>query len=339
MRALGTALVLCVAVSFFPRCSRATNVSLPRKTPLSSDVWEPRLTLLSFGGMRSSNVALATRGEKCRAVVLKFIDARKNRDHEWLAYELADSVVRKLKAFLDLGYCDPRTIPSFEYGRAMAKASRMRKAQIVSLARRVKADVVVAGSYSCEGDKICADVQAIRPSTDAVSPLLHFERPADRICSLEEDMAAAVAELLGRRLSGREREGLVECPTLSVIAFEELCKGRQAAEGSYGKIQHFQKAIAADPACAEARYLLGNAYCGIGETYRYAEWFTMAIDEYDKAAAVAPDCAKIHCAMGVACMMSGRYDCARKSFEKALETAPDMKPAKSYLLRLEAMGY
>jgi Flp pilus assembly protein TadD len=65
----------------------------------------------------------------------------------------------------------------------------------------------------------------------------------------------------------------------------------------------------------------------------------MAIDEYGKAAAVAPSCAKIHCAMGVACMMSGRYDSARKSLERALEIDPYMKSAKSYLLRLETMGF
>jgi TolB-like protein len=283
--------------------------------------------------------ALSTPGEKCRAAVLKFISPHKKRDREWLAHELADSVARKLKAFLDLEYCDPRTIPSFEDDRAMIRGGRMDKEQVVSLARRIKADLVVVGSYSCDGDTIRADIQAMRPSTGAVSALLRFERPADRICSLEEEMAVSVAELLGRRLSERERVRLADRPTRSAVAFEELCRGRQAPEGSYGKIRHLQKAIAADPDCVEARYLLGNAYCGIGATYRYSEWFNMAIEEYGKAAAVAPDCAKIHCAMGAACMMSGRYDRARKSLERALEIDPDTRSAKGYLLRLEAMGY
>ena len=339
MRALRVAIVLSVTVSFSPRYSLSTNLSQTRKTPLPNDIQEPRLSLLSLRNVRPSDGALMMRGEKCRAVILKFIDAQRKQDREWLAYELADSVVRKLKASIDPEYCDPLTISSFEGGRTLTRGGRMRKAQIVSLAHRVKADVVVVGGYSCDGDTIRADIQAMRPSTNAVSALLHFERPADRICSLEEEMAVAVAELLGHRLSGREKDSLVECPTRSAVAFEELCKGRQAPEGSYSKIQHFQKAIAADPGCAETHYLLGNAYCGIGETYRYAEWFTMAIDEYGKAAAVAPDCAKIQCALGVACMMSGRYDCARKSLERALEIAPGMKPAKSYLLRLEAMGF
>lgn len=339
MRALIISVVLSVAVSVSSHASPIAPPSLSRETPQAGRIREPRFSILSFKDARPPIGALVGRGEKCRAVILRFAGARKGQGCEWLACELADSLARKLKAFLDLEYCDPHSVPSFEGGRAMTREGGMRKAQIVSLARRLEADVVVVGIYSCDGDKIRAGVQALRPSTDTVSPPMRFERPAGDICSLEEEMAAAAAELLGRRLSEREKKGLAECPTRSAAAFEELCKGRQAPEGSYGKIQHFQKAIAADGTCAEARYLLGNAYCGIGETYRYAEWFGMAIDEYGKAAAAAPGCAKIHCAMGVACMMSGRYDCARKSLERALEIDPAMQPAKSYLLRLEAMGY
>ncbi|MEJ2746091.1 MAG: hypothetical protein P8123_10485 [bacterium] len=247
---------------------------------MPSDVRDPHLSLLSFKNARPPDGALAMRGEGCRAVILKFTATRKNQDREWLSYELADSAVRKLNGFLDLEYCDPHTIPSFENGRTISQEGRMRKRQIASLARRVRADVVVVGSCYCDGDTIRADIQAMRPSTHAVSAPLQFERPADQICSLEEEMAIAIADLLGYRLSERERESLEACPTRSAVAFEELCKGRQAPEGSYGKIQHFQKAIAADPNCIEARYLLGNAYCGIGTTYRYTEWFAMAIDEY-----------------------------------------------------------
>lgn len=339
MRALRIAIVLSVMLSFSPHDSLSTRLFPSREASLPCGVQTPRLSLLTFRNARPSECALAERGEGCCAAVLKFICAQKKQDREWLACELADSLVRKLTAFLDLEYCDPAAIPFFEDGRDMAQGGRIRKARIASLARRMKADLVVVGSYSYDGDTIRADIQAMRPSTGAVSAPLHFECSAERICYLEEEMAVSVAELLGRRLSGHEKEKLAECPTRSAVAFEEFCKGRQASEGSYSKIQHFQKAIAADPGCVEARYLLGNAYCEIGATYRYSEWFNMAIDEYGKAAAVAPNCAKIHCAMGVACMMRGRYDCARKSLERALEIEPDMKSAKGYLLRLETMGF
>ena len=131
MRALRVAIVLSVTVSFSPRYSLSTNLSQTRKTPLPNDIQEPRLSLLSLRNVRPSDGALMMRGEKCRAVILKFIDAQRKQDREWLAYELADSVVRKLKASLDPEYCDPLTISSFEGGRTLTRGGRMRKAQIV----------------------------------------------------------------------------------------------------------------------------------------------------------------------------------------------------------------
>jgi len=279
------------------------------------------------------------RGEKCRVVVLKFFNTQQKRDRDWIAYELADSLVRKLSAFFDMEYLDPFTVPSLKKRLTGKGGERVSKAQVASIAHRAGADVVVVGSYAFAGDTICADVQSMRPSKDEVGAPLHFESPADHIWSLEEKMAVSAAELLGVRLSDRARAQLAECPTSSGTAFEEYCKGKQAPEGSYSKIQYFQKAIEADPGCAEAHYLLGNAYCGIGMAYRYVEWFNMALDEYRKAAALAPNCAKIHCAMGVAYMMSGRYGPARKSFEMALGVDSGMKLARGYLLRLEAMGF
>ena len=343
MGAIGVAVLLSVVLCAppgdtspgrFPHLSKARPSSHQREDPL-----ENHLPLLSFKNARPPANALATTGEKCRVAILKFFNAQQKKNHDWIAYELADSLVRKLKAFFDVDYLDPFTVPSFKNRFSGKKPGRVSKARIASLARRAKADVVVVGSYSFAGDTICADVQAMRPSVDLISAPLHFESPADRIWFLEEEMAASAAELLGLRLSDKERVKLAECPTSSDAAFEEYCKGKQAPEGSYSKIQHFQKAIEADPACVEAHYLLGNAYYGIGMAYRYMEWFTMALDEYRKAAALAPDCAKIHCALGVTYMVSGRYDLARKSLEKALETDPGMKLARGYLLRLERMGF
>ncbi len=278
-------------------------------------------------------------GEKCHVVILRFFNTQKTQDFEWLSRELADSIVGKLKAFFDISYCDPRTVPSSEKRLRGKQGGKMSKAQLASLAHRIGADLVVVGSYACAGDMIRVDIQAMRPSTDKVSAPFHFERPADGVCLLEKEMAAAVAELLGRRLGGVVRAQLAECPTGSRVAFEELCKGKQAPEGSYSKIRHFQKAIAADPNCAEAHYLLGNAYCNISMAYRYTEWFSMALEEYRKAAAIAPNRAEIYYAMGVACMMVGRYSSARKTLEKALEIDPGMKSAGGYLMRLERMGF
>ncbi len=42
--------------------------------------------------------------------------------------------------------------------------------------------------------------------------------------------------------------------------------------------------------------------------------------------------------MGLVYMMNGRYDLARRALEKAVETDPDPRAARSALTRLEGMG-
>jgi len=144
--------------------------------------------------------------------------------------------------------------------------------------------------------------------------------------------------MLGVRLTDAAREQLMECPTASAAAFEEFCKGRQAPEGSHTKIQYLQRATEAAPSFAEAHYLLGNAYFGIGMTYGYVEWFNMALEEYRRAACLAPRDPRSYCAMGLIYMVNGRCDLARRSLGEALRLDPEMKLARSYLLRLESMG-
>jgi TolB-like protein len=298
----------------------------------------PGLPLLSFKELRAHDAAIAGGNERCRVVVARLANGGKRADAEWLSRELADSLATKLGSCSRMEFVTSDTAPSFERRLARERVGKINRGQVESLARRTGADVVVVGSYAFRDEKLIVNIQAMRPSNGAISKPFHLDGPADRVWELEGKTAAGLAEILGIRLSDAARERLMECPTASAAAFEEFCKGRQSPDGSHTKIQHLQKATEADPSFAEAHYLLGNTYFGIGMAYGYVEWFNMALEEYRRAASLAPRDPRAYCAMGLVYLVNGRCDLARRSLGDALRLDPEMKLARSYLLRLESMG-
>ncbi|MDD5557205.1 MAG: tetratricopeptide repeat protein [bacterium] len=294
--------------------------------------------LLSFRELRPHGAEIVGRGERCRVAIARFPNAGKTPEHDWLSRELAASLKRLLEdrsphefVLTDL----PAPPPGDAAGRPGSSGGA---ARVESLARRTRSDVVIAGGYAVLGNRVEVHVRAVRPSTGEMSAPLRFEGTLDRIGELEGRLAAGVGGALGIRLSDEALGRLDECPTLSAAAFEEYCRGLQAPDGSHTKIRHFQRAIETDPSFAEARYLLGNAYAGIGMTYGYVEWYNMALEEYRHAAALEPGDARVFCAMGLVYFVNGQYELARRSLEEALRLDPEMKLARGYLHRLDAMG-
>ena len=311
---------------------RPTPAPAPNAAPPGGE-----LPLLRFIELKAHNASLAGPGEQCRVAVLAFrLESGQARD-EWLAVELADSLGRKLDSFGGLAFLDAGEVRSHERRRAKREEA-LDDRETARLARRIGADIVVSGTVRRSGDAVSVALEARRPSTAAPPGRFRVEGLLGRLCELEARMAARLAALLGVPPSDAEMERLAACPTSSPAAFEELARARQSPDGSHARIQHLQKAVEADPGCVEARLMLGDAYYGIGATYRYVEWFNMALAEYRKAVALSPGCGEAYRGMGLVYMMNGRYDLARRALEKAVETDPDPRAARSALTRLEGMG-
>jgi tetratricopeptide (TPR) repeat protein len=283
------------------------------------------------------DASLAGPGEKCRVAVLAFRGVPGRARDDWLAVELVDSLARKLDCLGGLAFLDAGEVRSHERRRLKGEEA-LDDRETARLARRIGADIVVSGTVARKGDAVSVEIEAGRPSSAVPPGRIRVDGHLGRLCELEARMAARLAALLGVPPSDVDLERLAACPTSSPAAFEELARARQARDGSHARIQHLQKAVEADPGCVEARVMLGDAYYGIGATYRYVEWFNMALAEYRKAAALSPNCGEAYRGMGLVYMMNGRYDLARRALEKAVETTPDPMAARSALARLEGMG-
>lgn len=313
---------------------RPTPAPAPRAAPPDAG-----LPLLRFRDLRAHDASLARPGEKCRVALLNFRGASARSGDEWLAVELADSLLRKLHALGGIEFVPGGELRSHKREHPEGGAEALDEKETARLAHRTGADIVVSGALARKGNVVTVEMEARRPSVASRPGRVRVEGRADRLCELETRMAARLAALLGVSPSDEEMERLAGCQTSSAAAFEELAKARQAPDGSHAKIRHLQKAVEADPGCVEARLMLGDAYYGIGVTYQYVEWFNMALAEYRRAAELSPGSARAYRGMGLVYMMNGRYDLARRALEKAVETDPGSKASRSALARLKGMGF
>lgn len=295
--------------------------------------------LISFSELRADEPARAGGSGPRRVAVIGFHNVSRKKSNAWLARELPDSLAEKLGACAHLRFLPREPLQACERQLARKGAWRIGERDAAAIRRRIGADLLVIGRYLVRGKELVVEVKGLRDGWGDRGRAARFTGPADRVWEIEAAIAGRLAGALGVTLDDRELVKLRKTVTENALAFEELCRGRQAPEGSHRKIQHLQKAIEADPSCAEAHYLLASAYCSIGTAYQYVEWYNMALDEYRKAAALSPDSARIYCGMGMVYMMNGCYDLTRKSLERALELDPNMKVARGYLNRLRSMGY
>lgn len=337
------AFILLLSLSSSPAELPLIHFSKLRRSPASFHPSDrdrrDALELLRFKEHRKHDASIAGVGERCRVAVLSFYNSTGEEERDWLSWELADSVIRKLGTARDMEFFELKAMRPYERRLSRGKRGETSRRDVESLAFRSGADIVIVGRFSSEGKDLRVELQAMRPSREAISGISRFRGPAGRIWELESELALGVAELLGVKMSDNERERLKNSPTASAVAFEEFSRGRQASDGSSSKVQHLQKALEADPRLARAHYLLGNAYCGIGMTYQYVEWFNKALAEYRRAVALDPEFAEAYCAMGIVYMINGRYDLTRKALERAVYLNPGMKLACGYLQRLEGMGF
>ncbi|MCX6354763.1 MAG: tetratricopeptide repeat protein [Candidatus Aureabacteria bacterium] len=271
--------------------------------------------------------------------VIAFSKTDKKESRDWLSRELADSLIEKLHTSCAVNIRPTDRVRTRENNLKGKPSGVMHLDEAADIARLTGADIILVGNYQFMGNDLCAEVRSLRPDRSEEKGPIRLRGPADRIGELEGRLALSVAKLIGLSMNDAQREKIMACQTLNPVAFEELCKGKQAPEGSHRRIQHLQRAIQADPSCAEAHYLLGTTYYGIGVTYQYVEWYEKAIEEYRKAAALTPNSAKIYCGLGLVYMLMGRYELTKSSMERALALDPDMKLARAYLNRLKSMGF
>jgi tetratricopeptide (TPR) repeat protein len=147
-----------------------------------------------------------------------------------------------------------------------------------------------------------------------------FDRRADDIFAMQEDIARSVASALGFTLPADGRMPLVKRGTASSEAYEHYLRGRllwgkRTAEDMRAAIEYFQRAIELDSAYA-------GAYSGLADAYFHlamwgpptdADWQSHAQQLVSVALELDPTLGEAHASQGLLHFLAGDWRAAERS--------------------------
>ena len=166
--------------------------------------------------------------------------------------------------------------------RTSAFTFKGRNVDVREIARTLGVRHVLEGSVRRQGSRVRVTAQLIDASTGFHSWTESYDRPADDLLSIQQDIAAAITEQLKIVLTKAQARQLEQPPTGSPRAYDYYLAGlaqlRQA--GGLNQLQEaehlFQRALQADPRFA-------RAYAGLCETAIARYGRTRAVGELASA--------------------------------------------------------
>jgi len=217
--------------------------------------------------------------------------------------------------------------------------------------RKVGSDLhvraVVSGRLLKRGSSLIIQAELMDVATGSQLWGGQYNRQAENVFLLQDDLSREISEKLRLRLTGDEKRRLTKRYTEDAEAYRLYLKGRyhwnkRNPEGLQKAVDYFQQALNRDPV-----YPL--AYAGLADTYAYLSFFHVVPPRQAmpkaKAAAVKAleiddHLAEAHVSLGyVSFTYDGDWSAAGKHFEQALALNPIYSGAHTfYAFYLSSLG-
>ena len=206
-----------------------------------------------IGGRHAADPATAD--EKSIAV-LPFASLSDDKNNTYFAEGMQDEILTRLAKVGSL--------------RVISRTSTLRYASspdnIAQIAQQLGVSNILEGSVQKAGNKVRINVQLIRASGDSHLWAETYDRTLDDVFGVQGEVAAAIADTLGARLSGVARQEVMSAPTHSAAAYDAYLRGVALYRKGYSNANFraathaFEEAVAADAGFAQAWALLSRGY-------------------------------------------------------------------------------
>ncbi len=207
------------------------------------------------------------------------------------------------------------------------------------IGEKLGATKILEGGIQRAGGRIRVTVQLVDAPTDTQQWAESYDRDLTvaNLFAIQSEVAAAIADALETRLTPAQQARVAVAPTQNLTAWEDYQLGRQWLEkrtsaGVTAAIDHFEKAVAADPDFALAHAALGAAFViqGAYEFIPSRRAYARAEEPIDRALALDPDLAEARAALGVLHTLRGNLVGGEAELRKAIKLNPNYATAHQW---------
>jgi TolB-like protein len=182
--------------------------------------------------------------------VLPFVDFSPERDQAWLGEGVADTLLHALAQVDGLRVS----------ARSSSFAYRDRDADVATIGRELGVATVLEGSVQRSGHRLRVAAQLVRTDTQAQLFSQNFDRDADDIFAIQDEIAAAVTQ----SLLGSARSAPTESSRTGSEVYDLYLEGRQLwqernADAINRAVELLEQAVVNDPNYAPAQAELAAA--------------------------------------------------------------------------------
>ncbi|MEO0996422.1 MAG: winged helix-turn-helix domain-containing protein [Pseudomonadota bacterium] len=143
-------------------------------------------------------------------------------------------------------------------------------ASIGAIAQALGVANVLQGSVRREGPRLRITAQLVSAADNTVLWSTTYDRPADEMLNVQQDIAVNITNALVDEINGTE--ALAALSSIDPEAYEHYLIGKHelrnwTPDGNRRAVRYLERAVARDPDFAEARLALGRAYYFAGTHY------------------------------------------------------------------------
>ena len=287
---------------------------------------------LAWLARRPRTSAPPERGGAASLAILPFQNVGGRKDDEYFSDGMTESLITGLARVPGL----------LVIARNSAFQYKGRTADVRDVGKALGVRYVLEGSVQRAGDAVRVSAQLVDSASGYHLWADTFDRPMKDIFALQDDISRHIIGSLRLALSPG-LAGAPSPPTKSIEAYDDYLRGMQylrrldQRKHEYA-IPLLEKAVARDPAFAQAHAALARAY--ISEFFNFdadPRWKTKAEEEIARSLALDPDLADAYLARGeLAWTLANGFPHERaiQDFRKALELNPNLAEARRSLGRV-----